>query len=173
MRIRYTPFCASKKGGIEFPPMPFRKQMAVLTLTVLLTSAGVADTSVCRMLCAAHLALGGSSTPVATRHLHHSASSQKDSSVHGHANYCAGNQQSMVSCGGSVLEAPRCTRYQQLARLSDVSRVTVPEKGSGNDAHALLPAVRIEEISEGAPSPSSSPPDFYVAFGSTPISLRI
>lgn len=153
--------------------MPFRKQIAVLALTMLLTTAGVADTSVCRMLCAAHLALGGSSKPVATPHLHHSASSQKESSVHGHANYCAGNQQSMVSCGGSVLGAPRCTQYQQLAKFLDVSRVTVTEKGSSNDDHALLPAVRIEEISEGAPSPSSSPPDSYVSFGSTPISLRI
>ena len=153
--------------------MPSRKIVAVLALTALIATVSVADTSLCQMFCAAHMASGGPSKQVAVQHLHHSALSPQDSSVHAHATHCAGNQRSIVSCGGSVLESPQCTQYQQLARFLEASRVTATEKTSGNGNHALLLAVLIEAISEGAPSPPSSPPGSYVFPRSTPTFLRI
>lgn len=153
--------------------MPLRKLTAVLALTGLLTTASVADTSLCRMFCAAHMASGESSKPAAAPHLHHSALSPRDSSAQAHADHCTGSQQSIVSWGGSVLQSPQCTHYQQLARFLDASRLTVTEKISGNGNHALFPAVRIEEVTEAAPSPPSSPPGSYVPPGSAPTFLRI
>ena len=153
--------------------MPSRKLVAVLALTALIATVSVADTSLCRMFCAVHMASGGPSKQVAGQHLHHSALSPPDSSVHAHANHCTGNQASIVSCGGKVLESPRCTRYQQVARFLDASRVTLTEKISSNGNHALLVAVLITEISEAAPSPPSSPPGSYAFPRSTPTFLRI
>ena len=153
--------------------MPLRKLTAVFALTGLLTAVSVADTSLCRMFCAAHMASVGSSKPSAAPHLHHSALTPPESSLHEHANRCTGNQQSMVGCGGSVLESPQCTQYQQLARFLEASRVTVTEKISGDGNHALLRVVPIAETSEAAPSPPSSPPGSYTFPRSTPTLLRI
>ena len=154
-------------------PMPLRKLTAVLALTGLLTTVCVADASLCRMFCAAHMPSVASSKPAAAPHLHHSASSPQDSSLHAHANRCTGNQPSIVSCGVSVLESPRCTQYQQLAKFLEASRVTVTEKISGDGNHTLLLVVPIAEISEAAPSPPSSPPGSYTFPRSTPTLLRI
>lgn len=153
--------------------MPLRKLVAVLALTGLLTTVSLEDTSLCRMFCAARMAIRGSSKLVATPHLHHSALSPPDSSAHAHANRCTSNQQSIVRCGGSVLQSPRCTEYQQLARFLDASQVTVTEKISGSGSHALLLGVLMEEISEAAPSPPSSPPASYIFPRSAPTFLRI
>ncbi len=159
--------------GIELRPMPSRKLTAVLALTGLLTTVSVADTSLCRMFCATHMASVESSKPAAAPHLHHSALSPQDSSLHAHANLCTGNQQSIVSCGGSVLESPRCTQYRQLAKFLEASRVTVTEKIPGDGNHALLLVVPMAEISEAAPSPPNSPPGSYTFPRSTPTLLRI
>ncbi len=153
--------------------MLLRKLITALALTGLLTAVSVADTSFCRMVCAAHMAFRESSKPVAAPHLHHSALSPRDSSVHAHANRCPGNQQSIVSCGGSVLQSPRCTQYQQLARFLDASRVTVTERISGNGNHALLLAALTQETGEAAPSPPSSPPGSSVVPRSALTFLRI
>jgi hypothetical protein len=73
-----------------------------------------------------------------------------------------------------VLQSPQCTHYQQLARFLDASRLTVTEKiDAGNGNYALLLTVLAEEISEAAPSPSSSPPGSYVFSRSAPAFLRI
>jgi len=152
--------------------MVLRKLAAVLALTAVITGVSVADTSLCRMFCAAHMVSATSSKQAAVQHSHHSAMSPRDSSVRTHVDRCTGNQ-SIVSCGGSVLESPRCTQYRQLTRFLEASRVTVTEKISGDGNHALLLAVLIAEISEASPSPPSSPPGSCVFPRFTPTFLRI
>jgi len=153
--------------------MPLRKLTAVLTLTGLLATASVADTSFCRMSCALHAGFGGSSTATA-HHLHHSASLPRNSSSHIHANSRASLEHSLVNDGGIVLESSRCTQYQQLAMFLNGFRLTVSEKISGMGNPAVIPAVLVEKNSEPAPSPPSSPPDSYVAPPhASPTSLRI
>lgn len=153
--------------------MLLRKLAAVLALTAVVTGVSVADTSLCQMFCAAHMASGASSKQASAQHFHHSALSPRDSSVRTHVDRCTGDHQSIVSCGGSVLESPRCTQYRQLARFLEASRVTVTEKICSNGNPVLLPAVLVAEISEAAPSPPSSPPASYVFPRSAPTSLRI
>ena len=72
-----------------------------------------------------------------------------------------------------MLESPRCTQYQQVARFLEASRVTVTEKTSSSGNHALLLAVLVAEISEAAPSPPISPPGSCAFPRSTPTFLRI
>lgn len=153
--------------------MLLRKLAAVLALTAVITGVSVADTSLCRMFCAAHMASGESSKQVGAQHYHHSALSPRDSSGSAHVSHCNGNQQSTVSCGGSVLESRQCTQYWQMTRFLDASRSTATEKISGNGDHAVLLAAPIAEISEAAPSPPISPPGSYMFPRSTPTFLRI
>lgn len=153
--------------------MLLRKLTAVFALTGLFATISVADTSLCRMFCAELSGVYLSSKPVVTPHLHHSASSPRDSSVDAQANHCAGTQQSIVSCGESALQSPPCTQYEQLARFLNASRASATEKISSHGSHALLPAALIEEISEAAPLPPMSPTGSYVFPRSTPTFLRI
>ena len=153
--------------------MLLRKLMAAFALTTLLTSVSVADTSLCRMICAAHFSVRGSPEPVAASHLHHSAMSQQKLAVHTHASRCTGDQPSIVNCGERVLQSPQCTQYQQVVRFLDASRLTVTEKISGNGNVAVLSATLVEENNRAVPSPPISPPSSYVFPRSTVTLLRI
>lgn len=169
--VSRLPLAHPRGKVIKVPLMLLRKLAALIALTGLLTTASVADTSLCRMFCAAHMAFGGSSKPSGAPHVHHSAMSGQKTSAHTHSR-CTGNPQSIVSCGMSMQSSP-CTQYQQLARFLDTSRVSVTERVASNGNHALFPALLIEEITEAAPLPPISPPGSCAFPRSTPTFLRI
>jgi hypothetical protein len=151
-----------------------RRLTTTFVMTGLLATTGVADTSLCRIVCESRSGFRGSSKAAAAHHLHHSASLPRNSSSHIHANSRATVEHSTVNDSEIMLESPRCTQYQQLTTFLNGFRGTAPENISGTGNLAILLAVLVEARDKPAPSPASSPPDSYAAPPhSSPTTLRI